>query len=145
MKSRTFTFHENLDRSLRVRGSSDRNFGLVFAIAFLAMGIWPLRYGAQMRIWALVIAGGFLMLAVLWPTVLHPLNRFWTQLGLLLGRIMNPVMTGVLFFVVFTPFGLLTQALRKDPLRLKFIPEAETYWIKRHPPGPTPETMSKQF
>jgi hypothetical protein len=145
MESRTFTFHENLDRSFVVRGSSDRNFGLVFAIAFLAVGVWPLCYGAQMRIWALVIAGGFLMLAILRPAVLHPLNRLWTHFGLLLGRMMNPVMTGVLFFVVFTPFGLLTQLLRKDPLRLTLISEAETYWIKRQPPGPKPETMSKQF
>jgi hypothetical protein len=98
-----------------------------------------------MRVWTLVIASGFFAVACFWPTLLRPLNTVWTRFGLLLGRMMNPVITGILFYVIFTPFGLLTQILRKDPLRLKVSPEAETYWIKRRPPGPRPETMSKQF
>jgi hypothetical protein len=67
------------------------------------------------------------------------------MLGLLLGRIVNPVVTAVLFFLVFTPSGLISRLLGRDLLRLKPARETETYWITRHPPGPQSETMSKQF
>lgn len=91
------------------------------------------------------VAGVFLVAALLRPASLHPLNRVWTRLGFLLARIVNPVVTAVLFFVVFTPAGLVARLLGKDPLRLKPAPETDSYWIIRHPPGPQSETMSKQF
>jgi hypothetical protein len=67
------------------------------------------------------------------------------MLGVVLGRIVNPIVTAILFFLVFTPAGLMARLLGKDPLRLKPAREADTYWISRHPPGPEPATMSKQF
>lgn len=69
----------------------------------------------------------------------------WNMLGQLLGRIMNPIVYGVLFFLIVTPAGLISRLRGRDPLRLKLAPEAETYWIIRQPPGPPPESMSKQF
>jgi hypothetical protein len=35
--------------------------------------------------------------------------------------------------------------LGKDMLRLKWRPDADSYWIPRQPPGPAPETMKDQF
>jgi hypothetical protein len=94
---------------------------------------------------ALGVAGVFLVVALLRPALLHALNGAWTILGLLLGRIVNPVVTAVLFFLVFTPAGLISRLRGKDPLRLKPARETDTYWITRHPPGPQSDTMSKQF
>lgn len=138
-------FYEDLKRAEKIRGSSDRNFGLVFASAFAVLSLWPLRAGGHVRVSALGVAGVFLVAALLRPGLLHPLNRAWTILGLLLARIVNPVVTAVLFFLVFTPAGLISRLLGKDLLRLKPARETETYWIIRHPPGPQSETMSKQF
>jgi hypothetical protein len=83
--------------------------------------------------------------ALLWPAVLAPLNRIWTRFGLLLHRIVSPVVLGVMFFGVVTPMGLVMRALGKDPLRLRFDPAARTYWIERRPPGPAPDTLNNQF
>lgn len=138
-------FHEDLKRAEGVRGSSDRTFGLVFASVFAFLSLWPLRAGGHVRAPALGVAGVFLAVALLRPALLHPLNRAWTALGLLLGRIVNPLVTTVLFFLVFIPAGLISRLGGKDPLRLKPAREADTYWINRHPPGPQPDTMSKQF
>ena len=139
-------FREDLKRVEEIRGSSDdRNFGLVFATVFTVLSLWPLRAGGHVRARALGVAGVFLLVALLRPALLHPLNRVWTILGLLLGRIVNPVVTAVLFFVVFTPAGLISRLLGKDPLRLKPAGETDTYWINRDPPGPQSETMEKQF
>ena len=138
-------FYEDLSASARKTGSSDRQFGLVFTLAFAALGLWPLRAGGHARARALAIAGLFLVVALLRPAILLPLNKTWTLLGLLLGRVVNPVVTALLFFLVFTPAGLISRWLGKDPLRLKSDPAADTYWINRQPPGPHPETMSRQF
>jgi hypothetical protein len=138
-------FHEDLKRAEGVRGSSDRTFGLVFASVFAFLSLWPLRDGGHVRAPTLGVAGVFLAVALLRPALLHPLNRAWTALGLLLGRIVNPLVTTVLFFLVFVPAGLISRLGGKDPLRLKPAREADTFWINRHPPGPQPDTMSKQF
>lgn len=73
------------------------------------------------------------------------MNRAWTALGTLLHAVINPLVLGVLFYFVFTPFGWVLRRMGKDFLRLRPDPSQSTYWIPRHPPGPTPESMSRQF
>ena len=59
--------------------------------------------------------------------------------------VVNPLVMGLLFYLTVTPTGLLMRLFGKDPLRLRFDPEAKSYWIERQPPGPAPETMRHQF
>jgi len=138
-------FHEDLRRATHTRTSSDRNFGLVFAGGCALLGLAPLVRHGSIKWPLFVVAGAFFAAAIIYPRVLGPLNFVWTKLGLLLGRIVNPVMTALMFFLVFTPAGLIGRMLGKDPLRLKKTPEAKSYWIVRDPPGPEPATMAKQF
>jgi len=77
--------------------------------------------------------------------VLSPLNRMWTWLARALNKIVNPVVTAALFYLVFTPVGVLMRLTGADPLRLRFDKGAKTYWIEKQPPGPPPETMARQF
>lgn len=142
--SKKLNFHENLGARPAPTGSSDRSFGIVFAVFFAVIGCWPLLFGNAPRVWALVPAGIFLALALLRPGLLAPLNALWTRLGLLLHRVVNPIVLGLIFFVVMTPAGLLRRWLHPDPLRLAFDREAATYWIEREP-GPPPESMTRQF
>ena len=137
--------HENLGRTHEVKSGSDRSFGLLFAVIFLAFGLWPLLAAAAPRWSALVVAAVFLSLAVLRPTSLAPLNRLWFRLALLLHRIVNPVVMGLLLYLVFTPVGLICRALGMDLLNRKLDPAARSYWLRRDPPGPAPETMRQQF
>lgn len=138
-------FHEDLRPHTELRGGSDRQFGFVFAGVCSVVALWPLRSGGAVRWPALVLGVFFLAVALTRPPLLGPLNRVWMRFGLLLGRIVNPIVTAVLFFVVFTPAGLLMRALGKDPLRLKRTPQATTYWIPREPAGTPPDTLAKQF
>jgi hypothetical protein len=138
-------FHEDLRPHGELRGASDRQFGLVFAAVFAIIALWPLRYGAPIRTPALLLAALFFAFALARPSVLHPLNRLWMRFGMLLGRIVNPIVSALLFFLVFTPAGLLARALGKDSLRLRRDPQAATYWIPR-PAAATPrDTLAKQF
>jgi hypothetical protein len=128
-----------------VRGSSDRQFGLVVGLFLIAVSLWPLISHRRMRTPVLVAGAVLLLAAALAPFLLHPLNRAWTMLGVLLGRVVNPVVMAVLFYLVFTPVGLLLRLLGKDPLRLRWDAQAASYWVERQPPGPPPETMANQF
>ncbi|MDP6707764.1 MAG: SxtJ family membrane protein [Alphaproteobacteria bacterium] len=128
-----------------MRPGSERAFGLVFAAVFALIGLWPLLGNGSIRLWALAIAALILGLALLLPRALAPANRAWHRLGLLMHRVMTPLVMSVIFFVTVTPMAVLMRLLGKDPLRLRREPEAQSYWIPREPPGPEPDSMKNQF
>ena len=137
--------HETLRRDEQVRGSSDRSFGLVFAAFFCIVAFLPLLKGHPARWWALPFAVLFLAAALIRPSVLQPLNALWLRFGLLLQKIVSPVILAVLFYGIFTPAAFLYRVLGKDLLGLRFDHGAQSYWISRTPPGPPAESMSNQF
>lgn len=137
--------HEDYGRAEEVKLGSERAFGVVFAVVFAAVGLWPLGAGSAVRAWALGVGLVFLVAALARPGLLRPLNRLWFRFGLLLNRVVNPLVMGLLFYFTVTPIGLVMRALGKDPLRLRFDRGAPSYWIERQPPGPKPETMRQQF
>ena len=137
--------HEILVREATVEGPSDRTLGLVFAAFFCAVGLLPLLRHHAIRPWALIAAGGFLILGLACPSILRPLNYIWMKLGLLLHTITSPIILGALFYLVLTPFALIMRLFGKDLLRLRFEPVSGSYWLPRNPPGPTPESMRNQF
>ncbi len=150
--------HDAPHRTHAVKGSSDRGFGLVLAAVFLIIGLWPLTGAlldpgawaepgawAAPRIWSLAVAGAFLGVALAAPRRLAPLNWLWMGLGVLLGRIVNPIVMGVVFFLVVTPIALIRRLMGRESLLLRFDPKVGTYWVNRTPPGPPPETMKHQF
>jgi hypothetical protein len=138
-------YHEDFERTDEVKSSSDRTFGLVFVVVFLIIALWPLMDGGAPRIWSLIVAGVILLLALLAPAILGPLNRLWTKFGLLLHRIVNPIVLGLMFYIAIVPVALVMRLMGKDPLQRRFDPAAETYWQRREPPGPAPKSMIDQF
>jgi hypothetical protein len=137
--------HEDLHREEKIKGSSDRSFGIVFAVVFALIAGWPLLYGGELRLWSLAVAFAFARVAWLRPALLAGPNRWWMKFGLLLGMVVSPIALGILFFAVLVPIGFLMRATGKDPLRLKREAGAESYWIPRAPPGPPPDSMKNQF
>jgi hypothetical protein len=129
-----------------IQGPSERSFGFTFAVVFLLVGLGPwIVHGHPIYLWALVLAGLFAAAAIVAPRVLSPLNRVWFRLGILLHHVGNPVVMGLIYILGFVPLGLAIRARGKDLLRLKWDPDAPSYWIRRRPPGPSPASMSKQF
>ncbi len=128
-----------------VARGSDRAFGIVFAVMFCLIGLWPVMSGRPSRPWALGLALLFLAAAFLTPRLLAPLNRLWFRLGLVLHHVVNPIVMGLVYFAAVVPTALIVRARGKDLLRLKRDPAAESYWIKRDPPGPPAGSMSNQF
>ena len=137
--------YENLDKEEEIKVSSDRPFGMAFTLVFLAVGIWVLS-GGRSEGW-FFLAGSVILfvVALARPSILGPLNRAWFKFGFLLGLVVNPLILGVVFFLVITPMGVFRRLLGKDSLHLKFNHCLESYWIDRNPPGPKPSSMTRQF
>lgn len=137
--------HEDLTREHEVTGSSNRSFGLVMAAACLFFGLSKFVRGAGPIRWHLVGPGiGFLLLALAAPALLGPLNKLWTKLGLLLGKITTPIVLFIFFTFILTPMAFFMRLLGKDPLKLRKS-TAKSYWIERSPPGPAPKSLRQQF
>ena len=138
-------FHEVFSERERINAGSDRAFGIVFALLFLIIGGFPILYGSDLRFWALGIGSVFFGVAIIAPQILRPLNIIWFKFGMLLHKIVNPIVMGLLFFFTVTPIAFIMRLINKDPLNCKFDPEASTYWIKREAGEPEPENMRRQF
>lgn len=137
--------HENFSREEANTAGSERSFGLVIASALGILAVLNWWHDGRSWPWTSMAALFFIAAAALYPSILKPLNRVWFKFGLLLHRIVNPVIMGLLFYGSVLPTGMIVRALGKDLLRLKFEPKADSYWIVREPPGPSPETMKDQF
>lgn len=137
--------HESRRRAADVTLGSDRAFGIVFTVVFAVIALWPLIGGAVPRLWALGVAAVFLAVALIRPGTLHPLNLVWFRFGMLLHRLVSPLILGLIFYLSVTPVALIMRVLGKDPLGLKFDREARSYWLDRDPPGPAHDSLKNQF
>ena len=115
---------------MEVKRSSNKSFGIVFFIVFILIGCWPLLDINTYRLWAIIIAIIFLTLGIMNSRLLTPFNILWFKFGNFLGKIVSPIIMGVIFFFVVTPIAIIMRILKKDLLNLK-LNNNETYWIKK--------------
>ena len=141
----TGTLHEDLRRDDQTAAPSERKFGLTLGgiLALIAIikaferSPWSVIWGAL----AIALIGG-----ALWrPRYLAVPNRIWLKLGLVLHRIVNPVIMAILFYGTILPIGVLMRLLGKDPLRLRLDKKAASYWLTRSDERPPSEAMRQQF
>ena len=116
------------------------NFGILFFIFFLIIGFYPLKSGGVIRIWFVVLSIVFLIITIIRPNLFTFLNQLWIQFGILLGKIISPVVMGLVFFFVITPIGIFLKIFKKDVMGLKR--GASSYWINRKDKL---QSMKKQF
>lgn len=116
-----------------IKISSNRSFGVVFFVVFFLIALYPLVNQEEIRLWSIIISLIFLCLGILNSKILTPLNKIWFRIGILLGKIVSPVVMGIIFFLVVTPTGLLMKIFKKDLLNLKFN-NNDSYWIEKIEP-----------
>jgi hypothetical protein len=137
--------HESFSREEKIVAGSDRSFGLVMAGALSAVSLLNAWHSGRVWPWTATLAALFLAASIIRPVALHPLNLVWLKFGLLLSRIVSPVVMALLFYGTVLPTGIVMRMMGKDLLRLKRQADTGSYWIVRSPPGPAPETMRDQF
>ncbi len=124
-----------------IKVGSNRSFGIVFFVVFLLIALYPFTYGGDIRIWSAITSLIFLVLGLLNSKFLTPLNKLWFRFGVFLGKIISPVVMGIIFFLVVTPIGLIMRLLGKDLLNLKYS-KNKSYWIEKDGPE---SKMRNQF
>ena len=124
-----------------IKIGTNRSFGIVFFIVFLFISIYPLIDGESIRVWSLIVSLIFLLLGSINSKLLNPLNKIWFKFGILLGKIISPIVMGIIFFLVVTPIALFMRLIKKDLLNLKFNSNS-TYWIEKSGPK---SKMKNQF
>ena len=115
-------------------------FGILFFFFFLVIGLYPLISSGTIRIWSITLSLAFLIITIIKPNLFTSLNKLWVKFGILLGKIVSPIVMGLVFFFVVTPIGILVKILKKDVMGLKR--GASSYWIIREDKV---QTMKKQF
>jgi hypothetical protein len=129
-----------------VRGlGPNRSFGLLLGAVCAVAGILAYRAGRGSDIaWALA-AIVLVAIAVVVPGALAPVRRGWLRIGHWLGAVINPIVLGLVYAVVFIPFGVLMRLFRRDPMARRFDPAATSYWIERKPASNIADSLKDQF
>jgi hypothetical protein len=137
--------HEDFAREEHVEIGSNRTFGVVIGLIAVLFGVYPLVHGDPLRLWLLIPGAALLLVGVLKPGLLAPLNLVWFWIGKLLGMVVAPIVMMMIFFVTITPIALIVRWSGKDSLRLRRRSAVDSYWIKREGPGSTRESLKNQF
>ena len=124
----------------KISKKNNITFGILFFILFLIISIYPLKSDGFIRIWSVVLSSVFLIITIIKPNLFTFLNKLWIQFGILLGKIISPIVMGLVFFFVVTPIGILMKILKKDIMGLKR--RKSSYWINREDKL---QSMKKQF
>ena len=124
-----------------INKSTNKSFGIVFFAFFLIIALYPLIYNSDIRYWSLILSLIFLILGLVNSRILTPLNKLWFKFGIFLGKIISPIIMGLIFFIVVTPIAIIMKVFNKDLLNLKFNND-KTYWIEKTGPK---SKMKNQF
>ena len=120
---------------------SNKLFGIVFGIIFLIIALWPIKNSGDILIWSIILSSIFFILGLLNSEILTPFHYLWIKFGLLLSKIVSPVIMFIIFYGIVSPIGILMRLIGKDLLRLKKYP-VKSYWISRNG---SKQNMKDQF
>ena len=122
-----------------------RNFGITIACALAAFGTLALWRGKGIFPYLYLASGVFLFFGLVLPLRLRQVHRVWMTLSLAMGWFMTRVILTILFFVVFTPIGVVARLLGKRFLDLGTDRSQDSYWIPREPKEFIKSDYERQF
>lgn len=125
---------------------SNKKFGLLFTAIFLALSLYFFRtQGVNLTASIfLLLSLIFLLASFIYEKLLSPLNKAWFMLGLALGKVVSPIVLGIIFFVLLTPVALIARLMGRDELRLK-RPDTPSYWVEPVGANSDSESFKNQF
>ena len=116
-------------------------FSAVFSLIAVYAHVHQSKYFASV---AAMVGTAFVVATLVNPKALALLNRIWYEFGLLLGKVVSPIVMGIIFFVLITPISLIMRTCGRDELKMKKS-SSHSYWLDRSPPGPLSESFKNQF
>jgi uncharacterized membrane protein len=125
---------------------SNKKFGLLFFGVFFALALYAYSKNEASLIIGLLLllSSVFLISSFFYQGLLSPLNKAWFMLGLALGKIVSPIVLGIIFFGLITPIALIARLLGRDELKLK-RPKKSTYWSEPIGSNSDADSFKNQF
>ena len=124
---------------------TNQKFGMFFTLVFfLLSGYSLIRNWTMMSMISIVVFVVFAIITLLIPQKFATLNFLWFRLGMFLGKITNPVVLGIIFFLFITPIAFVIRLLGRDELKLKSS-TVKSYWIKRSLKNNLSTDFTRQF
>lgn len=114
----------------RLTPAEGRKFALTVGAAFAVLGgilWWRGLARAAVVLWT--VAGVLILAGLIMPAHLSPVYRAWMGLALLISKVTTPIFLGIVYYLVFTPFGVVRRALGKNSLERNR--SASTFWMPR--------------
>ena len=112
-----------------IKVSSIKSFGIVFFLVFIIIALYPLLNENNIRVWSLFVGFIFLFLGIANSPLLKPFNLIWFKFGLSLGKLIAPIVMGIVYFIVVFPTFLLLKLFKRNYLNIKYDSNSSSYWI----------------
>ena len=128
--------------NLKIKYSQELSFALLLSVILLLISLYPLVYSGKIILWLSYIALIIFLLGFLYPKIFSFPFKLWIKFGYFLGSIVSPVIMAIIFFLIFTPMGMILKLFGVDLLLENRKNNSDSFWIKRSKP---PEPMDKQF
>ena len=125
---------------------SNKKFGLLFSAIFFAFSVYAdFKQESILTISSYLLVGLlFLAASFFYQNLLSPLNKAWFMLGLALGKVVSPIVLGIIFFGLLTPISLIAKLMGRDELKLK-RPNTTSYWVEPIGANSDAESFKNQF
>jgi len=124
-----------MKKNSSISKNNNITFGILFFIFFFIIGFYPAIAGEKtdIKVWSIFLSLLFLIITIIKPNLFTFPNRLWIQFGILLGKIISPIIMFLVFFLIVTPTGNLIRIFGKDAMRLKKTSNnnVNSYWINR--------------
>ena len=124
-----------MKKNFSISKNNNITFGILFFIFFLIIGLYPAIAWERtdIKVWSIFLSLLFLIITIIKPNLFTFPNRLWIQFGILLGKIISPIIMFLVFFLIVTPTGNLIRIFGKDAMRLKKTSNnnVNSYWINR--------------
>jgi hypothetical protein len=129
-----------------VQPPSNKKFGLLFTVIFILISSYLYYYNPNpyFSLIFFIFASVFLVLTIFKPSLLTFYNKLWMRFGFFLGRIVNPIVLGIIFFGLFSPIAIIMKLFNRDELRIKKI-NRESFWKERLPQDSNSNSFKNQF
>ena len=122
-----------------------RKFGLTVGGVLVIIAVFLFYFERPAAIYFAIIGAILILIGLIYPTILKPLNKVWMGLAIMLGFIMSRVILTIFFYIILTPISLLAKIFRKKFMVLKYDKSAKTYWEKRSIIHKKPIDYERQF
>ena len=115
----------------KIKLPSNKKFGYFISAVLLIIAAYFFNLEKQIAGYIfLAFAIIILITTFLNPKSLYLLNKFWMHIGIFAGKIVSPIVLGLIFFGLFTPYGIVMKMMGRDELRLRQL-KKKSYWRYR--------------